>query len=111
MSEAVFALLGAAIGVLGTLATALVRARREERTRRGDELRSACAAFVAAMARTRYLANQAGHGGDDRELVPEFRAARTEARTQYERLRLTSGSVPAQEAVRLCITHAYNVWE
>ena len=56
MSEAWFALAGALVGVLGTLASDHLRGRREERATQRALIRSACADFTSAIARIRSLA-------------------------------------------------------
>lgn len=58
MAAAFFALGGALIGVVGTLLTALVGGRREERRTRTDTLRQACTEFLTEVSRLRDLSHE-----------------------------------------------------
>ena len=55
MAAAIFALAGALIGVFGTLAVELARARTEDIRTRREAVRLACADFSAAVALIRTL--------------------------------------------------------
>src|ERR1700733_9776752 len=106
MSEALFALAGAIIGVLGAVLSSLVQSKREDRRLRRESLRTTCADFTAAIARMKYLATEMHLRGIDEELETRMRSAHDETRVGFERLRLLTTSIEAQEAARYSLRHA-----
>jgi len=89
MTAAVFALAGAVLGVLGTLAVEMARARAETSQSRRESVRSACADFTTAIAHLRNLAVELIKTPGETDLVNLMNQAHRESRAQYERLRLT----------------------
>lgn len=110
MTAALFALAGAVLGILGTLVTSLVQSRHEDRRMSRESLRTSCADFTAAIARMRYLATEMHLRGLDDELQGRMRSAHEDARVGFERLRLITTSVEAQEAARYALRHALGLW-
>ncbi len=110
MSEALFALAGAIIGVLGAVLASLVQSRREDRRLRRESLRITCADFTSAIARMKYLATEMHLRGIDEELETRMRSAHEETRVGFERLRLLTTSMEAQEAARYSLRHAVGLW-
>jgi hypothetical protein len=106
MSQALFALAGALVGVFGTLAADAVRARREDRRGRREIVRVACAEFTAALVRVRSIAFITREQPGDQELRTSAREALWAAQVGYERLRLVTQSLEAQEAGRRALRHA-----
>jgi hypothetical protein len=100
MSEALFALAGALIGVLGGVLTAAFGAHTEDRRANREALRAVSTDFTTAIARVRRLSIEIQRDPDNPSLAPRVEDALTEARAGYERLRLTSESYSAQEAAR-----------
>jgi hypothetical protein len=100
VSEALFTLAGALIGVLGGVLTAAFGARVENRRANREALRAVCTDFATATARVRRLSFEIREDPDDRSLHLRVEDALTEARASYERLRLTTESYRAQEAAR-----------
>ena len=109
MVTAVFALIGAALGVLGTLATELSRSRVENIRSRREALRLICADFTSAVARMRELAIDLAKGPEDPAIMASIRAAHVDAWTYFERLRLTSTSYDTQKACRRTLRYAYGI--
>jgi hypothetical protein len=108
MVAAIFALIGAALGVLGTLITETVRARAEGNRVHQETLRLTCADFTSALTRMRELSINITYSRDSAswESIDE---ATLEARIQYERLRLVSTSVEVQKAGRHALRYTYGV--
>jgi hypothetical protein len=108
MVAAIFALVGAALGVLGTLATEMVRARTEGSRVHQETLRLTCADFTSALTKMRELAINAIYSSVpvSSEVMDE---ATLEARIQYERLRLVSTSAEVQKAGRHALRYTYGV--
>jgi hypothetical protein len=100
VSEALFALAGALIGVLGGVLTAAFGARAEDRRANREALRTVCTDFATATARIRRLSFEIRRDPDNQSLELRVEEALTEARASYERLRLTTESYRAQEAAR-----------
>ena len=107
MTAAIFALAGALIGVLGTLAVELARSRAEDARSHREALRLACADFTAAVARMVNLAIQLKD--PDSAHIDKMREAHVEARVNYERLRLISGSRDVQEAGRHVLRYKFGL--
>jgi hypothetical protein len=103
VSEALFALAGALIGVLGGVLTAAFGARAEDRRANREALRAVCTDFAIATARVRRLSIEIGRDPDNRSLELRVEEALTEARASFERLRLTTESYRAQEAARYVV--------
>ncbi len=110
MTTALFTLAGALVGMLGTLATELVRGRRDDRKLWREEFRSTCAALASEVSRLRDISHELGKAPDDSQLQRDARAAHSQARALQEKLRLISTSVATQEAGRQLIHHAYHQW-
>ena len=111
MSEALYALAGAFLGVVGTVVTEALRSRRDDRTAWRRDLRSACVEFAAEIARLRDLSYALRSDPAEQRLRDAAHDAHTRARGLLERLRLTSDSVATQKAARLLIHHAYHQWQ
>lgn len=109
MTAAIFALIGTALGILGTLTVELVRARTVNVSSRREALRLACADFTASVARMRALAMESIHNRPDADLMSLMHEAHREARIHYERLRLTAVSQDVQEAGRYVLRYAYGL--
>lgn len=109
MMAAIFALAGALIGVLGTLAVELARARTEDIRTRREAIRLACADFSAAVARIRALVGELSAKPVSSEQMQLLREAHREARVHYERLRLISASQGVQKAGRYAVRYAYGL--
>jgi hypothetical protein len=110
MTAAIFTLIGTALGVLGTVAAQLVRARTDDSRTRREQLRSACADFASSLARLRELGLQLFEPRfDSPQGWESIREAHLEARAHYERLRLTSSSRDVQEAGRRALRYAFGV--
>ncbi len=82
--EALFALAGTALGILGTLVTDMWRGKRDDLRERRQRLRDTCADFTVALARMRQAHWGRGYDEDTRRAV--MHDAHDEARAQYERL-------------------------
>lgn len=110
MTEALFALAGVALGVLGTAITAILLSSREDRRLRRESLRTTCADFTAAIARMRFLATQIHLDGADADLTSRMRESHETATVCCERLRLVTTSMAAQEAARYALRYALGLW-
>jgi hypothetical protein len=106
---AIFALAGTLLGVLGTLAVELTRARAGDVRARREALRLACADFTTAVARMRNLAIDLMRKPGDVELINAMSEAHRDARAHYERLRLTATSKDVQRAGRHVLRYAYGL--
>ena len=106
MSEALFALAGALVGVLGTVLTTTVGARSEDRRAAKTALRAVCSSFAAEAARVRRLSIELLRRPDDTLLHERVEDALTGARAAYEQLRLISESYGAQEAASHIVHYA-----
>ena len=109
MTAAIFALIGAALGVLGTLLTDLSRSRTEDKRSRRAALRLICADFTSAVARMRELAIDLANEPNDSSISAAIRTAHLDAWAHFERLRLTSTSRDAQEAARRTLRYSYGI--
>jgi hypothetical protein len=110
MREALFALAGTALGILGTFGVDIRNSRRDALRERREVLRSSCAAFAIALTRMRQLCldhHLSGPGADWEARIGE---AHGEARAQYERLRLSADSLKAQEEARYALRCAVGLW-
>lgn len=110
MTEALFTLAGALVGMLGAFATELVRGRRDDRNSWREEFRSTCAALTSEVSRLRDISHDLRNSPDDAQLRSDARQAHSQARAAQEALRLVSTSVRTQEAGRQLIHHAYYQW-
>lgn len=110
MSQALFALAGAIVGVLGTALTTWVGARHEERRIWREALRSVVANLASEVSLLRDLSHQLRRDPDDQNLQQAAEQAHTRARGFQEQLRLTSSSVATQEAGRWLVHSAYHQW-
>jgi hypothetical protein len=111
MSQALFAVGGAVLGVLSTLVTELVRSRGQDRSAWRQELRSVCVAFAEEITRLRDLSYELRRTPEDPDLRKAATDAHTRARGLMERLRLTSDSPATQEAARWLVHCAYHQWQ
>lgn len=108
MLAAIFALVGAALGVLGTLVTEVARGRTEQNRSHQEQLRNACADFTAATMTMRELAINVIYSRDTISWE-QINDAVLDARVAYERLRLISTSVEVQSAGRHALRYNYGV--
>jgi hypothetical protein len=111
MSQALFALAGAFVGVLGTVLTALVSGRHEERRIWHETLRSIVASLTSEVSLLRDLSHQLHWDPEDPDLRRAAEQAHTRARSFQEQLRLTSRSTATQEAARWLVHCAYHQWK
>jgi hypothetical protein len=100
LAEAIFALAGALVGVLGTVLVALVGVHGEARHRQRAALRTACTEFAAAVSRVRSIGNDLDEGRRGDDLREQLNRALTDALIGYEQLRITAESRETQEAAR-----------
>jgi hypothetical protein len=107
MSEAIYALAGTVIGIIGTLLTDIIRGRREDRTRSQEALRAVSSDFAAQIGRIRRYCLQLLYHPEDQGARSTLDGAFTEARANYERLLLTADSVATQEAARYVIHYTF----
>lgn len=109
MTAAIFALIGAVVGALGTAATQLIGARAENIRSRHDNLRLACADFASDLALIKELVCevQERRKDSDPNAWDSIRKAHLNARVHYERLRLISSSLEVQKAARYALRYAY----
>lgn len=110
MTAALFTLAGALVGMLGTLAAELVRARRDDRKLWREEFRSTCAALASEVSRLRDISHELRRAPEDAQLRRDAQQAHSQARALQEKLRLISTSVQTQEAGRQLIHHVYYQW-
>jgi hypothetical protein len=110
MSQALFALAGAIVGVLGTVLTTLVGARHEEQRTWRESLRSVAANLITEVSLLRDLSYQLRGDPDDPDLRHDAEQAHMRARGFQEQLRLTSKSKATQEAGRRLIHNVYYLW-
>jgi hypothetical protein len=111
MSQALFALAGALVGVLGTVLTALAGARHEERRIWRETLRSVAARLTTEVSLLRDLSHQLRRDPDNQDLQLAAEQAHTRARGFQQQLRLTSRSKATQEAGRWVTHSAYHQWK
>ncbi|MEV2242430.1 hypothetical protein [Micromonospora sp. NPDC049891] len=107
MREALFALAGTALGIVGTLLTDLWRARKADIRERRERLRNACVDFTAALVRLRQAFWGRGYDAEGRRTT--MREAHDEARVQFERLRLSTTSLQVQEEARYALRYGYGL--
>jgi hypothetical protein len=109
MTAAIFALIGAMVGALGTAVTQMIGARAENMRSRRDNLRLACADFASALALIKELVCQVieRRADSDPNAWESIRKAHLDARVHYERLRLISSSLEVQKAGRHALRYAY----
>jgi hypothetical protein len=96
--------------VLGTVLTALVGTRHEERRIWRETLRSVVANLTSEISLLRDLSHQLHRDPDNPGLRQAAEQAHTRARGFQEQLRLTSRSTATQEAGRWLIHNAYYQW-
>jgi hypothetical protein len=109
MSEAFFALAGALIGVLGTLGTEFMRARRDEHRTKLVALQLASFEFLGAIAQMRMIIYNLHQDPSNEKIIDRMFDAHMQARASFERLRLTSSSVKVQEAGRYILRYAFGL--
>lgn len=110
MTEALFTLAGAIVGMLGSFVTELVRGRRDDRKLWREELRATCAALASEISRLRDLSHELRASPHDATVRRDAQETHARARALLEKLRLTSTSVQTQEAGRQMIHHVYYQW-
>jgi hypothetical protein len=110
MTAAIFALIGAVVGVLGTALTQLIKARADDTKARRDNLRLVCADFATAVAQIKELACEVieKRADSDPQAWSSINKAHMEARGHFESLRLIS-SFQVQESGRLTLRYAYGL--
>ena len=109
MTEAIFTLIGVAIGSFASLLADAIGARRNDRREHHASLREACAGIGSAISAMKQATYDRWEIDDD-GVEMRFRAAHSSARAHYEQLRLTSSSIEAQEAARFAIRYALGFW-
>ena len=92
MSEALFALAGTALGILGTVLADGLRARREDERARREALLRVCTEFIAAVSRLRDVAFNINEHPDEPGIRDRARQANEDVRVCYEQLRLLSSA-------------------
>ena len=107
MREALFALAGTALGILGTLVAEVWRARRDDIRERRQRLRDAGVDVTVALVRMRQAYWGRGYEDDARRAA--MREAHDDARCEYERLRLITSSLRVQEEARYALRYAYGL--
>jgi hypothetical protein len=112
MTAAIFALIGALVGVLGTALTQLIKARADDIKARRDNLRIICADFATAVAQIKELACEVieQRADSDPQAWASINKAHLEARAHFESLRLIS-SFQVQESSRLTLRYAYGLMQ
>jgi hypothetical protein len=110
MTAALFTLAGAIVGMLGTLATELVRGRRDDHKLWREEFRSTCANLASEVSRLRDISHELRKDSSDARLRRDAHEAHSQARALQEKLRLISKTVQTQEAGRQLIHHVYYQW-
>jgi hypothetical protein len=110
MSAALFALVGALIGVLGTVLTELVRGHRDDRKLRQEQLRSVCADLATKVIRLEDICYELRQSPSDAQLQNAAEEAHSRAHATQERLRLISRSAATQEAGRWLLHCVYYQW-
>jgi hypothetical protein len=110
MSQAFFAIAGAIVGVLGTVLTALIGSRHEERRAWREALRTVCANLTSEVSELQDLSHQLRRDPHNPELQRAAEQAHMRARGFQEQLRLTSRSVATQEAGRWLIHCIWYQW-
>ncbi|HEU4722745.1 MAG TPA: hypothetical protein VFS59_15410, partial [Gemmatimonadaceae bacterium] len=108
MDAAVSALVGAAIGALGSLLVPVLDADR----RRKDQLRAVCADFSASLILMQSLSWDLPTltGAKRNERLARISSVHEQAQVACEQLRLLSRSVEAQRAGRFALRHAWAIW-
>jgi non-ribosomal peptide synthetase component F len=110
MSEAIFALVGVALGSLTTVAIELMRSRAESRREVREALRVAAATFTTTLAQID-LQSSAVREPDRREAaLARLPDLQVQARGQYETLRLLLTQESTQRAARLVLRHSWAMW-
>ena len=111
MVAAFFAIAGTLVGILGSVLTALVRARQEERKAWRETLRNVSSSFSGEITRLRNTSVRLRVHPDDKDLQQVAQDAHSKARGLQEQLRLVSRSRATQEAGRWLIHNAYYHWQ
>jgi hypothetical protein len=107
--EALFALAGTALGIVGTLLADLVRARKDDRRYRREQLRSACVDLTTALVKIRQAYWGRAYGEEEAGRRAALQRAHDAARANYERLRLSTSSLAVQEQARFALRYAYGL--
>ena len=114
MSEALFAIAGTIVGVLGTIVTNvttnLINAKREEAKAWQEALRSVVADLTSEVLKVRGLSHRLKEYPEDKELVLAIQQSFSKATTLRHQLRLISKSLATQEASHLLTHYVYWVW-
>jgi len=110
MAAALFALVGALIGVLGTVLTELARGHRDDRKLQQEQLRSACADLATEVIRLQDVSHELRRTPEDVQLKHTAQEVHSRAHAMQERLRLTSRSAATQEAGRWLLHCVYYQW-
>lgn len=110
MLAAVFALIGALIGVLGTVLTELARGHRDDRKLWQEQLRSVCADLATEVIRLQDVSHQLRKSPEDVQLQDTAQEVHSRAHAMQERLRLISRSAATQEAGRWLLHCVYYQW-
>jgi hypothetical protein len=109
VNEALFALAGTALGIVGTLLADLVRARKDDGRDRREQLRSACVDLTTALVEIRQAYWGRAYGEDEPVRRASLQRAHDAARANYERLRLSTSSLAVQEEARFALRYAYGL--
>jgi hypothetical protein len=107
---ALFALGGALIGVLGTVITEFARGRRDNQQLWREEFRSVCADLAGEVSHLQDLSHELRKTPEDTQIQRTAQDVHSKVGALQERLRLTSKSVPTQEAARWLQHCAYYQW-
>ncbi|MFC4071840.1 hypothetical protein [Actinoplanes subglobosus] len=107
MSQAIFVIVGALIGVLGALVNEFARSRREYDRARKKDLREVAVSLAGQVSRISILWINLDPGPADDAVLAQMRDAHSEINIAYERLRLIAESRGIQEAARHVSHHAY----
>jgi hypothetical protein len=107
--EALFALAGTALGIVGALLADFIRARKDERRDHREQLRSACVDLTTALVEIRQAYWGRPYGEDEAARRAALQRAHDVARANYERLRLSTSSLAVQEEARFALRYAYGL--
>ena len=109
VNEALFALAGTALGIVGALLADFLRARKDERRDHREQLRSACVDLTTALVEIRQAYWGRAYGDDEAARRAALQRAHDVARASYERLRLSTSSLAVQEEARFALRYAYGL--
>jgi len=114
MSQALFAIAGTIVGVLGTIVanvtTNFINAKRVEAKDWQDALRSVVTELTGEILNVRDLSHRLREDPEDRDLLLTIQRSFSKARTLRHTLRLISKSRATQEAGYQLIHYVYWVW-